>query len=133
MMTRKMQREVLTLDTASLKLIKLMMTGAVAMFIMVAAAIMLVITPAHADAQDSTTQHLTVWVEELPHNFQAMTTNAGLNVVGVENMFGTNIIVIKPATGQNHAGVLQVLNSSFPNIEFEAISDEELNMELIEN
>jgi len=132
-MTRKMQREVLTLDTASLKLIRLMMTGAVAMFIMFAAAMMLVITPAHADTQYNSAQHLTVWVEDIPQNFHAKTTNAGLNVIGVEDMFGTSIIVIQPATGQKHDGVLQVLYNEFPSFEFETISDDELNMELVEN
>lgn len=132
-MTRKMQREVLTLDTASLKLIQLMMTGAVVMFIMFAATMMLMITPAHADTQYNSVQHLTVWVEDLPHNFQAKTTDAGLNVIGVEDMFGTSIIVIQPAIGQKHDGVLQALHNEFPSIEFDTVSDEELNMELIEN
>ena len=132
-MTRKMQREVLTLDTASLKLIRLMMTGAVAMFIMFAVAMMLVVTPAHADTQNHKTNQLTVWVEALPHNFQAKTINAGVNVIGVEDMFGTSIVVIEPAKGQDHNGVLEVLYREFPTLEFDTVSDEELNIELVEN
>lgn len=133
MMTRKMQREVLTLDTASLKLIRLVMTGAVAMFIMFTAAIMLVITPAHAGTQHYKTSHLTVWVETLPHDFQAKTADSGLNVIGVEDMFGTSIIVIEPVKGQNHNDVLETLYREFPTLEFDTLSDEELNVQLIED
>lgn len=132
-MTRKMQREVLILDTASMKLIRLVITGAVAMFIMFAAAIALVITPAHADTQHDKASHLTVWVEDLPHNFQAQSIIAGVNVIDVEDMFGTSIVIIEPAKGQDHSGVLEVLYREFPTFEFDTVSDEELNMELIQN
>ena len=132
-MTRKMQREVLTLDTASLKLIKLMMSGAVAMFVLVAAALFVLVTPAHAETPSASTATFTVWAVDLPHDFHTKASDANLNVVGIEDMFGTSIVLIQPTYGQDHAGVMQALNSEFPAFEFEVISDDKKNFVLIEN
>lgn len=135
-MIRKMQIKARTLNLSSTAWINLLLTGAVLAFIMSALTIMLIIAPARAaEAHGTSPEPLTVWTDSLPAGFQSQAARAGLDVVGIERLkaLESYILIIHSAHGLGPEGALQVLNGTFPAMEFEMMNGGEDAFALIEN
>lgn len=134
-MIRKMHRKAWGItEQFSEKAFRLFM-DTVIMLLMAAVAIWMLSLPALAAEQNGRAEPLTVVTQELPANFQATAANAGLDVVGIERLLslGDHILTVQTTNGDTPERMLQVLNATFPTMEFVDMNGTDEMFELVEN
>lgn len=135
-MSRNMQSKAQTHPLLSTELTNLMTTGAALALIVATAIVLLFVAPANAaHAPGTAPEQLTVWAEELPDNFQALATDAGLDVMDIERLVSldTHIVVVQSIDNHSPERLLEMLGATFPALVFESMNGSEENFELVEN